>query len=100
MDSSPLLMLPTELLFQILDFMSPAEYSGFSCTCRRALTVINEKLDTQEHRHRGSLSSYLSRTAGYVEYRRFMSNIRMPPASGADEWIVCYGATLEDDPDL
>jgi hypothetical protein len=35
--SSPLAALPPELLYHILDFMDPREYSGLSCTCQSML---------------------------------------------------------------
>ena len=38
-------ILPPELIFSILDRMEPHEYSGFSCTCREAVTLVNRKLD-------------------------------------------------------
>jgi hypothetical protein len=37
--------IPTELIFQILDFLKPHEYSGFSCTCQEAVAIVNRKLD-------------------------------------------------------
>jgi hypothetical protein len=37
--------LPIELFFRILDFLEPHEYSGLSCTCRYAVTLVNRKLD-------------------------------------------------------
>jgi hypothetical protein len=87
MDSSPLFSLPPELIFQILDFMEPHEYSGFSCTCRHAVTLVNRKLDNPKDKEelyswlRGSrhydseapLRLYLpprkTRTARYVDKR-------------------------------
>ena len=45
MDSSPLATLSLELIFRILDFLEPHKYSGFSCTCRRAVIIVNKKLD-------------------------------------------------------
>jgi hypothetical protein len=36
--------LPPKLIFRILDFMKPHEYSGFSCACRETETLINRKL--------------------------------------------------------
>lgn len=38
-------ILPLELIFRILNSMDPHEYSGFSCTCRHAVTIVNQKLD-------------------------------------------------------
>jgi hypothetical protein len=40
--------LPIELFFRILDFLEPHEYSGLSCTCRYAVTLVNRKLDSPE----------------------------------------------------
>jgi hypothetical protein len=45
MDSGPLSSLPTELIFRILGFLEPHEYSGFSCTCQKAVAIVNRKLD-------------------------------------------------------
>jgi hypothetical protein len=83
MDSSPLRSLPTELIFRILDFLRPHEYSGFSCTCRYAVTLVNRKIDNPEDQQelyswlaefyvddsqalRTHLPPWKSRTAPYV----------------------------------
>jgi hypothetical protein len=84
MDSSPLGSLPTELLFRIFDFLEPHEFSGFACTCRYAVTLVNKKLDNPKDKQelyswlagfyfddsealRTQLSPCKSRTARYVE---------------------------------
>jgi hypothetical protein len=41
-------ILPTELIFRILNFMHPHRYSGFPCTCKRALALVNRKLGVGE----------------------------------------------------
>jgi len=51
--------LPPELIFRILDFMEPHEYSGFSCTCRHAVTLVNRKLDNPKDKE--ELYSWLGR---------------------------------------
>jgi hypothetical protein len=33
--------LPTEIILRILNFMWPPDYSGFTCTCRHALELVN-----------------------------------------------------------
>jgi hypothetical protein len=52
MDSSPLNSLPTELIFRILDFIEPHEYSGFSCTCQEAVVIVNRKLDNPKDKEK------------------------------------------------
>jgi hypothetical protein len=40
-------ILPPELLYYVLDFMEEGEYGGFSCTCHRALAIVNAYVDTK-----------------------------------------------------
>lgn len=72
MDSSPFSTLPLELLFYILSFLEPHEYSGLPCTCQHALSFVNKKLDTAETRHSNAfpIGTYKSRTAIYVKLHR------------------------------
>lgn len=82
-------VLPPELIFRILDFMEPHEYSGFSCTCRHAVTIVNHKLDNQKNKQelyswlagfyldedlalRTYLPPWKSRTARYVWKERIL----------------------------
>lgn len=82
MDSSLLATLPIELIFRILDLLEPREYSGFSCTCRHAVTLVNKKLDNPKDQQELWSGFYLladrrplqqllppwkSRTARYVD---------------------------------
>ena len=70
MKSTLLSVLPQELIIEILEFMDPHEYSGLSCTCRFALSLVNEKLDTPEGRRFGFPDNHLSRTAAFVAQHR------------------------------
>jgi hypothetical protein len=70
MESSPLRVLPQELIFQVLEFMEPHEYSGFSCTCQRALSLVNRKLDTPENRRLDLREFNRSCTAAFVARHR------------------------------
>lgn len=66
----PLAILPTELIFQVLDYMYPHQYSGLWCTNRGALSLVNQKLSTPEGRGFDPLGVYISRTAGFVKHKR------------------------------
>jgi len=86
MESSPLRSLPTELIFWVLNFMEPHEYSGFPCTCREAAALVNRKLDNAKDQKeiylgfgsllddnealRAQLLPWKSRTARYVDKER------------------------------
>lgn len=85
-------ILPPELIFRILDFMLPHQYSGFPCTCRRAVSLVNRKLEVAEHCYT-TLTSYKSATAPYVN----MQNITLPSREiGWENVAICYGP----DPDF
>lgn len=117
MDSSPLATLPLELIFRILDFLEPHKYSGFSCTCRHAVTIVNRKLDNaadQEELWSGmdlndsqalysQLSSWKSRTARYVHKERKRSQLMLAQyrTEMEEEESGChYGPDDEDGIDL
>ena len=97
--SSPLralAILPTELIFRILDFMHPHQYSGFPCTCQRTLVIVNRKLEVGEYCFT-SLTDWKSQTAPYVN----MQSLTLPPWEIRWENVsACYGYTGEDDDDL
>jgi hypothetical protein len=106
-------ILPLELIFRILDFIEPHEYSGFSCTCRHAVTIVNQKLDNRKNKQElyswlagfyldedRALCTYLppwkSRTARYVWKERILQYQR-------EMFVSCegyYPPGSEDDPDL
>jgi hypothetical protein len=67
MDSSPLGVLPPELIYHVLDFVQPHEYSGLPCTCQGMLLIVNRKLDTPQSRDFASRNPYVSRTAAFVK---------------------------------
>lgn len=81
MDSSPLGALPPELVFLILDFMQPHEYSGLPCTCQGMLSIVNRKLDTPRSREFASRNLYVSRTAAFVK---------------AEHQVIIWGTVPED----
>lgn len=96
MDSSPLGVLPPELIYHVLDFMHPHEYSGLSCTCQRMLSVVNQKLNTPQSREFASLNPYVSRTAAFVKAEHEVIIWGEVP-----EDIGCYYISMdEDDYDL
>jgi hypothetical protein len=119
MDSSPLATLPLELIFRILDFLEPRQYSGFSCTCRHAVTLVNRKLDNLKDRNELWSGFYLisdyrplhellppwkSRTARYVDKeRRRIYQLRVLEWEYARS-IASPGMNIgfpsDDDPDL
>jgi hypothetical protein len=118
MDSSPLATLPLELIFRILDFLEPHEYSGFSCTCRYAVLVVNQKLDNPEDQEKlwsgfdlndrktlhKQLPPWKSRTARYVdkerkeEEKRYLLQLEQHRRR-MEDYVCCY-VPIDDDPDL
>jgi hypothetical protein len=107
-------ILPPEVIFRILDCMEPHEYSGFSCTCREAVTLVNRKLDNvrdQEELWFGldlnssqalyaQIPHWKSRTARYVAKKK---GRRQLESEKRDRWemedYVCvyYGPPVDDD---
>lgn len=99
--SSPLAALPPELLYRILDFMDPCEYSGLSCACQSMLSIANQKLSTPENHRIGPPGSYISRTAAFVQLRK--AELELLVQKYMDEMkytCMCYGPPDEDDADL
>jgi hypothetical protein len=45
--STILTILPPELISHILTFMHPEDYTGFPCTCRLALEIVNATILAQ-----------------------------------------------------
>jgi hypothetical protein len=104
MDSSPLGTLPPELIFRILDLMIPFQYSGFSCVCQRALSLVNQNFDTPGHRKLTSLEFRKSRTAAFVAIQRTLLDGKLAPVNenlGPETVAICYGPDPdENDSDL
>jgi hypothetical protein len=103
MESSLLGILPPELIFRILDFLDPLEYTGFPCTCQYALALVNKMLDTPEGRGFTAIDkNRKSRTAAFVEAKRLsldgsfamMKNWQGGPS---DCSARCYHDESEDD---
>jgi hypothetical protein len=88
-------ILPVELIFRILDFMDPRQYSGLPCTCQRALLIVNRKLEFEEACYT-TLSFWKSATAPYV------NRITLAPLEcGWENVCICYGPDPnESDSDL
>jgi hypothetical protein len=105
-----------ELIFRILDFMEPHKDSGFSCTSRHAVTIVNEKLDNPKDKQelyswlvrwyldgsqaiRTQISHYKSLMARYVEKEKRDQLILQYQREMAES---CYGyhpLGSEDDAD-
>jgi hypothetical protein len=103
MESSTLRVLPQELIFQILEFMEPHEYSGFSCTCQCALSLVNRKLDTPENRGLDPQEFHMSRTAAFVaRYRVWIEQFVSLNGTNSACWSSAEieAALIEDDPYL
>lgn len=104
MDSSPLSPLPLELLFYILSFLEPHEYSGLPCTCRHALSLVNKTLDTADTRYPISPKheTYESRTAIYVKlHRKWLEQLASCQAAMELYESHCNRPDYDkDDPDL
>jgi hypothetical protein len=118
MDSNPVATLPIELIFRILDLLEPREYSGFSCTCRYAVTLVNRKLDNLKDRDELWSGFYLisdyrplhellppwkSRTARYVDKERSriyqLRALEWEYAVKTSSPGMNYGIPNDDDPD-
>jgi hypothetical protein len=84
--------------------MIPFRYSGFSCVCRRALSLVNQKLDTPKHRRLTSLKFRKSRTAAFVAIQRMFLDGKLAPVDdklGSENVAICYGPDPdENDSDL
>jgi hypothetical protein len=94
MESGSLGAIPSELIFQILDFMEPHEFSGLSCTCQRALWLVNLYLKPYEFGGFNILGDSKSRTAYFVkDNRAWLSGAYQESDCGA----VQYYDPSEDD---
>jgi hypothetical protein len=110
-------ILPLELIFRILDFMEPHKYSGFSCTSRHAVTIVNEKLDNPKDKQelyswlvrwyldesqaiRTQISPYKSLTARYVEKEKRDQLILQYQREMAESCHGYHPLGSEDDADL
>jgi hypothetical protein len=92
-------ILPLELIFLILDFMTPDEYSGFTCTCRDALSLVNQKLETSELCRYYGLIPWTSRTGDYIRIQRRIQESLQETEIG----LTCIFPNInydEDDADL
>jgi hypothetical protein len=97
--SNLLKVFPLEIIFLILDFMTPDEYSGLTCTCRDALSMVNQKHIATEPCYPYGLIPWTSRTGDYIriqkrirEYQSEMECSHWPPPN--------YPDPDEDDSDL
>jgi hypothetical protein len=75
------------------------EYSGLPCTCQRALSLVNRKLEIPEYCYT-FLTSWKSATAPYVN----MQSIALYPVDDvlwSENVAVCYSVNPDfKDPDL
>lgn len=101
MESSLLTVLPQESLFLVLEVMEPHEYSGLSCTCKLASSLVNQKLDTPEGLRFGFSNAHMSRTAAFVKQHRLWIE-KLIEENGT--WSDCSRAAeverFVNDPDL
>lgn len=63
-------ILPTELIYYILDFLNPDDYTGLSCTCTRALALVNTNLQRNSDYVGERANVFLSLTGYSIELRR------------------------------
>lgn len=98
MESSPLKVLPPELIFLILDFMDPHEMTDLSCACRRTLLLVNQKLDTTGCQL-DPLELYISRTGAFNEFRRVTLE-RLLAKNGTTSGCFDPGSFSDNDSDL
>jgi hypothetical protein len=103
MESSPLGTLPPELIFRILDFLNPLEYTGFPCTCQHALSLVNHMLDTPENHNFTALDEdRRSWTAAFVQAKRLSLDGSFAMMENWQEGLSdcsarCYHDESEDD---
>lgn len=83
-------VIPAEIILRTLDFMWPDEYSGFTCTCRHALDLVNAKWASDIHSCSQYRDSSVSLTGAWLRWLREYR--KQHEAEG------CY--TVDDDPDL
>jgi hypothetical protein len=93
-------ILPLEMIFLILDLMTPDEYSGFTCTCRDALSLVNQKLVNSEPCYYYGLIPWTSRTGDYIRIQRRIRESQSEWMEYAHWSAPNYPDPDEDDPDL
>ena len=98
MDSSLLGTLPSELILHMSAFLASLEMSGFSCTCQRALSRVNRKLDTPDGRERYPLESYTSWTGAFIRAGR-ASYKELLAQNGTSSGCWASGAAFDDEND-
>jgi hypothetical protein len=89
---------PLEIIFLVLDFMTPDEYSGFTCTCRGALALVNQKLETSELCRFHGLIPWTSRTGDYIRVQRSIREMLRDYEIGPS--CIGYHVLDESDSDL
>lgn len=83
-------LVPPEIILRTLDFMWPDEYSGFTCTCRHALELVNAKWASNNHDCFQYRDATVSLTGAWL---RWLREYRKQYESEG-----CY--TVDEDPDL
>jgi len=72
--------------------------SGFSCTCQRALLLVNRKLDTPDGRERYPLESYTSWTGAFIRAGR-ANYEELLAQNGTSSECWASGAAFDDEND-
>lgn len=95
-------ILPTEIIYNILDNMFPHEYSGFSCASRQALAVNNAKLQPELS---GAYAGYATIRTHYVSITGRFAYVFRPREIEAEDICEAGGCNGRycptwDDPDL
>jgi hypothetical protein len=90
--------LPTEIILRILNFMWPHDFSGFTCTCRRALELVNSKWASDDHDCSQYRDSTVSLTGAWLHSIR---EHQKEYEAEINNTAVCYMVDDDnDDPDL
>lgn len=87
-------VVPSEIILRILDFMWPYDYSGFTCTCREALELVNAKWVSDD----GGCSQYRDSTVSLTgAWLRSLRECRKEYEADVSNTGF---SSVDDDPDL
>ncbi|KAG9520393.1 hypothetical protein KCU93_g7713, partial [Aureobasidium melanogenum] len=86
--------LPYELVYKILGFMQPKEYTGLTCTCRLAFHLTNTQVETERPGLGREYKMFVSYTGIYTALQEVEAKRER------DGNPLCYPPLLEEEPDL
>lgn len=98
---NPLTSLPYELIYRILSFMQPEQYTGLACSCRLALQLTNSQVEVEQPGLTSEYPMFVSYTAictALQEAEDMREMIEMEETSCQLHFDLPL--PLEDEPDL